>query len=254
MKIKHIISALVLCLFIYNQSFSQQKNISGLVIDNTGDTLAGATVRLKGSREFLITDKSGKFSIKSDKNPFVIEISFLGYKTLTVNKDTVINDFQKFVLFEKNSEINDLVFYVPSPSGLSFGYFGLVSSEPYGVNIAYWTGASRLNIKLKYATVLKNSFIDTEIGPYGLPYTKKGKYLSPYIKEIFLDKEKMIYSKTLVGNRFILGSTSLYGGIGYEFKTNNDGKIIFQTGIKQSLGLPSKIFMSSNISCDLFFN
>ena len=254
MKKKHIITALVLCLFIYNQSFSQQKGINGFVIDNNGDTLVGAAVKLKGSREFTIADKSGRFSIISDKSPFIIEISFIGYKTLIVNKDTLKQDFQKFVLSEKKSEINDLAIIAPSPSGFCVGYFGLLSNEPYGANIAYWTRASRLSIKIKYATDLKNSFIDAEIGPYGLPYTNEGKYLSPYIKEILLDKEKTINSKTLVGNRFILGSTSLYGGIGYEFKSNNDGKIIFQTGLKQNLGLPLKIFMNSYISCDLFFN
>ena len=61
-----------------------QPLISGRVIDASGVPIIGATVHLKESKNVVITDIEGKFSIKSDlKNP-VLQISYIGYEEAEV--------------------------------------------------------------------------------------------------------------------------------------------------------------------------
>lgn len=67
---------------------AQQVSVSGQVSDEKSEPLIGATVNVEGTSNAVITDLSGKFTIKalpSDK----ITISFLGYKprTVTVGKN-----------------------------------------------------------------------------------------------------------------------------------------------------------------------
>jgi TonB-linked SusC/RagA family outer membrane protein len=60
-----------------------QKRVSGLVADETDEPLAGATITVKGSTRGVITDADGKFDIEASAAD-ALEISFLGYETLTV--------------------------------------------------------------------------------------------------------------------------------------------------------------------------
>jgi len=64
------------------QSVAQIRKITGKVLDETGQVLAGASVRVKNMKVGTITDVDGSFTLSgnfSDKN--VLEISFLGMKT-----------------------------------------------------------------------------------------------------------------------------------------------------------------------------
>ena len=57
----------------------QTINVSGQVVDQSGESLIGATVRLKGSQSGVVTDFDGNFSIDAPSNATLI-VSYVGYK------------------------------------------------------------------------------------------------------------------------------------------------------------------------------
>ncbi|MDR1584169.1 MAG: carboxypeptidase-like regulatory domain-containing protein [Prevotellaceae bacterium] len=54
--------------------------LSGRVMDTGGEPLAGATVKLKGTNNAVVTDANGYFSLEADAQG-VLEVSFMGYST-----------------------------------------------------------------------------------------------------------------------------------------------------------------------------
>ena len=65
----------------------QQKEITGLVTDEQGRPLPGATVFVVGTKTGIITDANGKFTIKTQADA-QLEVSFVGF----VNQKVVINN------------------------------------------------------------------------------------------------------------------------------------------------------------------
>lgn len=64
----------------------QQTGIcQGIVKDATGESVIGASVIVKGTTNGTITDIDGNFSLSNVKKGDVIEISFVGYITQTIN-------------------------------------------------------------------------------------------------------------------------------------------------------------------------
>lgn len=64
-----------------SMSIQQQKGntVQGTVVDQNGEPVIGATVRVKGSKAGTVTDLDGKFTLTNADGP--IEISYIGYKT-----------------------------------------------------------------------------------------------------------------------------------------------------------------------------
>lgn len=56
---------------------------SGTVVDETGETMIGCTVQMKGSQVGTVTDFDGKFKLQVPKNA-LLSFSFIGYKTQEV--------------------------------------------------------------------------------------------------------------------------------------------------------------------------
>ncbi len=62
-------------------AFGQQREITGTVMDNSGDPLAGATVRVVGdAQRGTVTNIDGEFSIQAAPDE-VLQVSFVGYRT-----------------------------------------------------------------------------------------------------------------------------------------------------------------------------
>ena len=56
----------------------------GIVIDELGEPVVGATVQAKGTTTAIATDIDGKFSLKVPRDTKELQISYVGYKTVTV--------------------------------------------------------------------------------------------------------------------------------------------------------------------------
>lgn len=66
-----------------SQSIDQRKGrtVKGIVKDDTGEPVIGATVRLKGAAVGTTTDIDGKWSLDGLSENSILEISFIGYAT-----------------------------------------------------------------------------------------------------------------------------------------------------------------------------
>jgi TonB-linked SusC/RagA family outer membrane protein len=77
---------LALCMYLFAWAASAQnarQTVRGVVADETGEPLAGASIVVKGSTRGVSTDENGAFNI--DVSPAdVLEINYLGYETLPV--------------------------------------------------------------------------------------------------------------------------------------------------------------------------
>lgn len=65
-------------------AFAQSKTVSGTVLDNTGESVIGASVLVKGTTNGTITDIDGKYILQNVPANGIIQISFVGYKTLEI--------------------------------------------------------------------------------------------------------------------------------------------------------------------------
>ncbi|MBX2842587.1 MAG: SusC/RagA family TonB-linked outer membrane protein [Flammeovirgaceae bacterium] len=64
--------------------------VSGVVIDDEGESLVGATVLLKGTTQGTITDINGKFQLQVPDEVSVLQVSYIGFKDkeVTVGNQT----------------------------------------------------------------------------------------------------------------------------------------------------------------------
>ena len=85
-QIKIIVSLLFCLLFAFsNQSIAQSQTVSGIVKDENGAGLQGASVLVKGSSAGVSSDAQGRFSISIPQSPAVLAISYVGYSTLELS-------------------------------------------------------------------------------------------------------------------------------------------------------------------------
>jgi len=98
--------AVLLLLFCQSFIFSQQ-TISGTVTDDNNDPIIGASVVAKGTTAGTITDIDGKFSLTVPDGAKEIEISYLGFSTITM----LIADggFGNIVLREDLGQLDEVV-------------------------------------------------------------------------------------------------------------------------------------------------
>ena len=76
----------LLLAFVVQLTFAQEKTITGVVSDNSGLPLPGATVLVKGTSNGTSTDFDGKYAIKANRGATLV-ISFVGYTTKEVKVD-----------------------------------------------------------------------------------------------------------------------------------------------------------------------
>ena len=61
-------------------TISAQNSVKGVVIDEIGEPMIGATIKVKGTTRGAVTDFNGAFSIAASKGE-TLQISFIGYQT-----------------------------------------------------------------------------------------------------------------------------------------------------------------------------
>ncbi|WP_245683114.1 SusC/RagA family TonB-linked outer membrane protein [Flavobacterium glycines] len=110
---KSMFYILLLCniLFIMPNVVAQTtvKKISGLVVDQKGLPLIGASVLIKGTNIGTITDIDGAFALPASDKSTVLVVSFIGYSA----KEVVANDQKlRIVLTEDSNELKEVVVQV----------------------------------------------------------------------------------------------------------------------------------------------
>lgn len=72
---------------------AQEMKVTGLVRDENGDPLIGASVLITGSNQGVITDENGRYSILIDASTRILSFSYIGYVTqdIAVGGRNVIN-------------------------------------------------------------------------------------------------------------------------------------------------------------------
>ena len=88
MRIKVILLALTI--LTYADVFAALREIKGRIVDaNTKEPLARASIAIPDLRVAVVADENGQFTLTNvpDKGKFLIEVKYLGYKTLTQTID-----------------------------------------------------------------------------------------------------------------------------------------------------------------------
>lgn len=101
-RIKTMLTATAL--LVTSSLWAQQKNFSGTVLDDHGEPIIGATVKVPGSSTGVITDLDGHFTITV--NPGTkIEVSYVGMQTQTLS----VADNMRVTLKDDAKTIGDVV-------------------------------------------------------------------------------------------------------------------------------------------------
>lgn len=79
---KPLVLLFLLCLFPLG--ISAQSIVKGIVNDESGDPVIGATIRVVGTKEGAITDFNGSFQISAAPDA-KLNVTYVGYVSQTVN-------------------------------------------------------------------------------------------------------------------------------------------------------------------------
>lgn len=98
---------LLLSLLITGIAYSQEKTVTGTIVDKSGSSLPGASVVIKGTDKGVISDLDGKFSITVPSKDAILLITFVGYlkEEVVVGEQTNI----RVVLLEDIMEMSEVV-------------------------------------------------------------------------------------------------------------------------------------------------
>lgn len=100
---------LALMLFVVSAVHAQTQRVSGVVLDNNGDPLIGATIQVVGKQNIsTTTDLQGVFNLNVPQNA-VISVGYIGYKTKTVRVKADQSGKMRIVLAEDAQILDDVV-------------------------------------------------------------------------------------------------------------------------------------------------
>ncbi len=97
---------MLLCLITYNV-YAQERIVSGTITDPTGNSMPGVNVVIKGTTTGVVSDASGKFSLKVPSGETILQFSFVGYQQqeIMVGEQNIIN----VVMREELSQLDEVV-------------------------------------------------------------------------------------------------------------------------------------------------
>ena len=105
--IKFEVSNLQIALFQNEVTESQAvKKITGIVVDEKGDPIIGASVKILGSTKGIVSDLDGKFSFSAASDSKIL-VSYIGYKTVEASVSG--NAFLKIIMTENARSLDDVV-------------------------------------------------------------------------------------------------------------------------------------------------
>ena len=84
----------------------QQQTVRGVVVDQNGDPVIGASIQVKGTGTGVVTDLDGRFTLNVDRGAVLI-VSYIGYKTQEVEARPNMN-----IALREDTEVLDEVVVV----------------------------------------------------------------------------------------------------------------------------------------------
>ncbi len=111
-RLKGIRKVFIICALLFSYQITDAQNkISGKISDNiTGEPVAGATVYIPELKTGTISDQDGLYRIENlPAGRFIVQISFLGYKSIIIYIDLSTTSSKDFVLEQAITEMNEVV-------------------------------------------------------------------------------------------------------------------------------------------------
>ena len=99
---------LILCLWCTIQLMAQDLTVNGVVLDETGQSVIGATVLEEGTENGTITNLDGEFTLTVAKGKALV-ISYIGFETQRVR---AVNEKQLKIILHEDSKLLDEVVVV----------------------------------------------------------------------------------------------------------------------------------------------
>ena len=254
---------LLLSFLISGILYSQEKTITGTVVDKAGEPLLGVSVAIKGTTTGTITDVDGKFTLKVPAEDAVIVTTYVGYadQQVVVGNQTEIN----IVMEESVTELDQVVvigYGTQKKSDLT-GAIASVSSEELtavpvaqvdealvgraaGVNVVATSGMPGADRTIQIRGVSSINGFEPLIVIDGIPGGDMNKISPSDIESIEILKD--------AASAAIYGSTGGNGVILITTKRGQIGKpttrINFYTGIQE---IPTKIDMMDTRQWNQFY-
>ncbi len=104
---KKILFSFLFILTIINSNFSQTK-VSGVVYDDTNQTLPFANIYFKGNKTGVESDENGKFKIESKTDFTAIVVRYSGFKDMEISLTTSITENLKIKMLNEQ-ELKEVV-------------------------------------------------------------------------------------------------------------------------------------------------
>ena len=98
----------VAILFVSTTVLGQTK-ITGTVVDESNQSLPGASILEKGTMNGTETDFDGKFSLNTTSNSGILVVSFIGYKTVEVSFSSTKSNVGAIQLEEGGSTLDEII-------------------------------------------------------------------------------------------------------------------------------------------------
>src|SRR5690349_13233318 len=96
-------SLLFVLLALFSHAVLGQEVVTGTVKDASNAPVEAATVLIKGTNIYSITDQTGTFSVKAPKQlPFTLRISAVGYQQQEIEVFELTGDAFDVILIEDN--------------------------------------------------------------------------------------------------------------------------------------------------------
>lgn len=107
MKVKLLLTCLLLCMAYANINAQQPVTISGSILNEKGDPLEGVTIKEASTNNTTVTDQQGLFKLLVSSSRARLEISHIGYNSsvITLNNQSTIN----ISLKESASDLGEIV-------------------------------------------------------------------------------------------------------------------------------------------------
>ena len=98
-----------LFLFVSILTNAQTFTLNGKVVNENKEPLPGATVLVKEANKGTSTDFDGKFRVNFPKGKYVIQVSFVGYKSVSKEISLTKNDAIEFILSANSTVLEEVL-------------------------------------------------------------------------------------------------------------------------------------------------